>query len=213
MSIHGGSARYTNVVFAEDEDGLPPGWQSLGVEQGFSRGSNTVTAYTVSSTTNVPGGEVGSSDSALASLNRAAGAMGVPNGNYFLSAYSPEGAAGILIMARGTAQGLANLGWSKEKVQAYLWENSQVPASKLGPPISAWWIPCGGLFPERMPISPAPKGIKIVVAGGLQSGHMTWLQVGCCAEQLTSAEIKLPVNWDDLLKKAEQDLGPVPQNG
>ena len=60
-----------------------------------------------------------------------------------------------------------------------------------------------------MPILTNPKGIKIVVAGGLQSGHMMWLQVGCCPEQITSAEIKLPANWDELLKKAEDDLGPA----
>jgi len=36
-----------------------------------------------------------------------------------------------------------------------------------------------------------------------------WLQVGCCPEQITSAGIKLPANWDELLKKAEEDLGPA----
>lgn len=59
MSIHGGPARYTSIVFAEDEEGLPTDWESLGIEQGFLPGTNTVTGYTVSSTTNVPGGETG----------------------------------------------------------------------------------------------------------------------------------------------------------
>jgi hypothetical protein len=212
MSIHGGPARYTSIVFAEDEECLPPDWESLSIEQGFLPGTNTVTGYTVSSTTNVPGGETGSSDSALASLNRAAGAMGVPNGNYWAMANNPEGAAGILLMARGTARGLANFGWSKEKVKAYLWENSHVPGVKLGPPVSVWWVPGGEEILHPIPISVSPKGIKIVVAGGLQSGHMTWLQVGCCAESLTSAEIKLPGNWEDLLMRAEQDLGPAVRN-
>lgn len=138
--------------------------------------------------------------------------MGVPNGNYWAMANNPEGAAGILLMARGTARGLADLGWSKEKVKAYLWENSHVPGVKLGPPVSAWWVPGGEEIPHPIPISMSPKGIKIVVAGGLQSGHMTWLQVGCCAESLTSAEIKLPGNWEDLLMQADQDLGPVARN-
>jgi hypothetical protein len=61
-----------------------------------------------------------------------------------------------------------------------------------------------------MPISASPKGIKIVVAGGLQSGHLMWLQVGCAAQRPPSAEIKLPVNWQELLNKAEEDLGPLP---
>ncbi|MBI3040610.1 MAG: hypothetical protein HYY80_03020 [Chloroflexi bacterium] len=192
MSIYGGPARYTNIVFAEDDDGLPSNWQTLSVEQGFPAGSNTVTAYAVSSTTNVPGGEVGNKDSALASLNRAAATMAAPNGNYWIYPYNPEGAAGILLMASGTAEGLSRLGWSKEAVKAYLWENSKIPASKLGPQVSAWWIPRERIMQDPMPISTSPKGVKIVVAGGLQSGHMMWLQVGCCPEQLTSAGIKLP---------------------
>jgi hypothetical protein len=209
MSIHGGPARYINIIFAEDEDGLPSDWEMLSVEQGFPAGSNTVTTYAVSSTTNVPGGEVGSKESALASLNRAAGAMAIPNGNYWIQPYNPEGAAGILLIARGTAQGLSRLGWSKEEVKTYLWENSKVPASKLEPRVSAWWVPRKRITQDPMPISMSPKGIRIVVAGGLQSGHMMWLQVGCCPQKLTSADIKLPANWDELLKKAEDDLGPA----
>lgn len=209
MSIYGGPARFTNIVLAEDEDSLPSGWQSLSAEQGFPTGSNTVTAYVVSSITNVPGGEVGNNESALASLNRAAGAMAIPNGNYWIAPYNPEGAAGILLFASGTAQGLAKFGWSKEAVKAYLWQNSKVPAPKLGPYVSAWWVPAEGIREDPTPISMSPKGIKIVVAGGLQSGHMMWLQVGCCPEKLTSAEIRLPSNWDDLLDRAEKDLGPV----
>src|SRR5829696_8234612 len=38
-----GAMRYTNVVFAEDEDGLPEGWLSHGTERhGFERGANSV---------------------------------------------------------------------------------------------------------------------------------------------------------------------------
>ncbi|MFC2034799.1 hypothetical protein ACFLUJ_01590 [Chloroflexota bacterium] len=209
MSIYGGPARYTNIVFAEDDDALPSNWQTLSVEQGFRTGSNTVTAYAVSSTTNVPGGEVGNKDSVLASLNRAAATMAVPNGNYWFYPYNPDGAAGILLMASGTAEGLSRFGWSKEEVKAYLWENSKIPVSKLGPQVSAWWVPDERIMQDPMPISMSPKGVKIVVAGGLQSGHMMWLQVGCCPEQLTSAEIELPANYNRLLRKADEDLGPI----
>ena len=210
MAIHGGSGRYTNIVFAEDEDGLPLGWEPLNVEQGFTRGSNTVTAYAVCGATNVSGGEPGDEGVVLASLCRAAGTIGIPSGNYWTAPYNPDGAAGILIMSSGTAQGMSKLGWSKEKIKAYLWENSKIPASKLGPRVTVWWSPLENIMQDPMPVSMSPDGIKIVVAGGLQSGHMMWLQVGCCPEKLTSAEIKLPANWDALLEKAEEDLGPLP---
>jgi hypothetical protein len=210
MSIHGGPARYTNVVFAEDEDGLPSNWEPFSAEQGFPLNSNAVTVYSVSGATNVPGGEAGTEELALATLNVASGAMGFTNGNYWLHAYNSEGSAGILLIARGTAQGLSKLGWSKEEVKAHLWEHSKVPASRLEPRAPVWWLPRQDTMQDPMPITMSPKGIKIVVAGGLQSGHMMWLQVGCCSPQLTSAEIKLPADWDELLKKAEEDLGPLP---
>ena len=209
MSIYGGPARYTSIVFAEDDNNLPFDWEPLNVEQGFPRESNLVTVYAVASTTNIPGGESGNKELALASLNRAAGIMGIPNGNYWLHPYNPEGAAGILVMASGTARGLSRLGWSKEEVKTYLWENSKIPASKLGPRVPAWWLPDEKIMQDPMPISMGSEGVKIVVAGGLQSGHMMWLQVGCCPEKLTNAEIKLPANWDELLKKGEEDLSPV----
>lgn len=51
----------------------------------------------------------------------------------------------------------------------------------------------------------------IVVAGGDQSGHGYWMQAGYSGDfKPASKEIKLPANWDDLLKQAEEDLGPPP---
>jgi len=210
MAIYGGPARFTNIVFAEDEEGLPATWETLGAEQGFPMKSNVVTVYSVSSTTNIPGGEVGDETSALATLNRAAGAIGIPNGNYWDHPFNPDGAAGILLMARGAARGLSKEGWSKEKVKGYLWEHSKVPASKIGPYFPAWWMPREEIMQDPMPVAMTPAGIKIVVAGGDQSGHMMWLQSGCCPEQMITTEIKLPENWGELLKKAEADMGPPP---
>lgn len=63
---------------------------------------------------------------------------------------------------------------------------------------------------DPMPVSMSPDGIKIVVAGGEQPGHMMWLQVGCCPEQLTNAQIKLPAKWEELLQKADRDIGFPP---
>ena len=206
MSIFGGPARYTGLVFAEDEAGLPQGWPSFGQERGRPAGANVVSLYAVSSNTNVPGGETGSDTAARASLNRAAGCIGIPNGNYWFTPYNPEGSAGLLLMARGTAQGLARLGWSKEQVKEYLWQNSMVPATKLGPRFDAWWFPEESVMRDPMPVCLEPRGIEIVIAGGEQSGHMMWLQAGCCPECVTSAEVRLPVRWDELVRRAAQDL-------
>jgi hypothetical protein len=210
MSIYGGPARYTGLVFAEDEKALPQGWPSLAEEQGFGPDTNVVTIYAVSSTTNVPGGETGNEDAASASLNRAAGALSIPNGNYWFqpTPYNENGSAGILLIGPGTAQGLVDLGWTKSSVQDYLWENSKVPEDELTPRINTWWVPVQEILEYPMPISMRPDGIEIVVAGGDQSGHMMWLQVGCCPEELVSREVELPSSWPTLLDEAETDLGP-----
>lgn len=213
MSIFGGPARYTGLVFAEDESGLPESWESLGEAQGFARGANAVTLYAVSSTTNIPGGETGTDDAALASLNRASGSIGIPNGNYWDPSYNERGAAGILLMARGTARGLETLDWSKAGIQDYLWTTSKVPADKLGPRIDAWWMPSDEIFEDPMPIATSPEGIRLVVAGGDQSGHMMWLQSGCCPEEVVSAPVELPGAWKELLEQAEVELGPIPVAG
>ena len=207
MAIFGGSARYTNAVFAEDEDGLPSDWESLNVEQGFLRWSNTVTTLFVNSATNIACAETGDKESGLETLSMTAAVIGIPNASYWVQwPNDPKAVAGILLMARGTAQGLSRLGWCKKEVMAYLWENSKVPASKMNQLIRTY------IKQDPMPISMSPNGIKIVVAGGLQSGHLMWLQVGCSPQQPASTEMKLPANWEELLMKAKEDLGPLPEN-
>lgn len=208
MSIYGGPARYTGLVFAEDEAGIPETWKPLNVEQGFKAGANTATVYAVSSTTNIPGGETGTETAVKASLNRAAGCMGIPIGNYWFATYQPEGVAGILLMGRRTAEGLSQRGWDKAKVKKYLWERAKVPTSELGPRFEIWWMPPKEILEDPMPIAVDPQGIEIVVAGGKQSGHMMWLQVGCCPKRLVTKKIDLPSNWDELMKDSVGHLGP-----
>jgi hypothetical protein len=48
------------------------------------------------------------------------------------------------------------------------------------------------------------------LAGGDQSGHGYWMQVGHSNYINVSKEIKLLKNWRALLKQAETDLGPIP---
>jgi hypothetical protein len=220
MAIHGGASRYTNVVFAEDEAGIPKGWEPLNVSfWGYKRGVNTLTVLAVSSSVNVTFptsfGKATPEEVWLWNLNKIAGFMGSPYTNYWQRPTMFEGSPGIVVLGRGSVESLADLGWSKEKVQQYLWENSKLPwADKLK---------YGGLEDARRrikdiegrivegqpwPITSKPKNIMIVVAGGAQSGHGFWMQVAQAAP--TSAKITLPKNWDALLKEAEKDLGPIP---
>lgn len=220
MAIFGGSNRYANVVFAEDEEGLPEGWEPLNVSYfGYPRGSNTIAIHPVSSGSNVNDASVGVEETALATLRTFAGMMRVPNWNYWPS-YTVkrlEGSPGILLMARGTAQGLAKFGWTRKKVQEFLWEHSKVPWSEiegtclthssLSRRIEANkpYLPIG----HPWPITAKPENIMVVVAGGLQSGHGYWMQVGTSFKPMCK-EVKLPSNWGKLLHDANEDLGPAP---
>ena len=217
MAIFGGANRYTNLVFAEDEDGIPAAWKSLSVEQGFSPERNVVTAYVGEGTVNVNTASTTTEEAASATLHRLAGYVSVPSDRYWIYGRQPDYPVGVLLIPRGVARGLANLGWSKEKVKAFLWENTKISWSaveKTGTPsqLQHWADDSQGTLVkgEPWPITVDPKNFMIVVAGGQQSGHMYWIQGANCPEAATNAEVKLPDRWSGLLKKAEKDLGPVP---
>jgi hypothetical protein len=206
MSIYGGPGRYSSLLFAEDEDGLPADWEPLNVEQGYKRGSNTLTfdvAYLYGEVWEGVAMTEEELDGNLKSMARFIGStLHLPSSK----------TAGYLLIGRSSAQQLSKLGWSKAKVQSFLWEHARIeePLSqdlkemmKMGRGIENVQWP--------VPISQSPENIKIVVCGGLQSGHSYWIQSGGGHPKgAANAEIKLPANWDQLLKKAEEDLGPVP---
>jgi len=131
MAIHGGANRYTNIIFAEDEEGLPPGWKPLSVERGYAPGKNVITVAAVEGTVNVEGASTTTEEVALATLFKLAGYMAVPSTRYWSYGRQPDYPVGIALMGRASAKGLSDLGWSKEKVRAYLWENSKIPWSSV----------------------------------------------------------------------------------
>jgi hypothetical protein len=211
MGIFGGM-RYTNAVFAEDEAGLPSNWKALSVEQSFSEGSNLVTVVPVSGATNIQLTLVDATTAENAQLQwlfRIAGVMGGPGGQNAGFVKEPGHTSGVVLLGRSQANELAKIGWTKEKVKAFLWENSKIPWSeivKVGRAVFAKeeiGISEGQALTLSQPI--------VVVAGGDQSGHAYWMQVGK-KSMAVSKGIKLPAKakWDELLKQAEKDLGPIP---
>jgi hypothetical protein len=213
MALYGGASRYTNVVFAEDEEGLPTDWEPLNKERGFPRGSNTVTVHTVAIAGTLHTAEAGAREEALETLESWATFLRLPVFSYWSNTFSPKGAPAILLIPRGTAQGLSKLGWSKERVKTYLWEHSKVPESKF---LRRWIeeMVLEGKMPKEhvqypLPIAMGPENIMIVVAGGEQSGHAYLMQVSLSGE-VASKEIMIPDHWDKLLDEAEEDLGPLP---
>lgn len=215
MAIHAGPGRYTGLVFAEDEAGLPPDWAPLNVERGATPGANTVTVLATSGGTEVWEGAALKEEDALHTLFNFAGCMRVPFGGYYADAFNPEGAPGIVLMARNTARGFAALGWSKAKIREYLWEHSKLERSAWLEKMVEYFGHRHGLYVKDhieypMPVTPRPENIMIVVAGGEQSGHSYWLQTHGGTGGPAMREIALPRGWDALLVSAEQALGPLP---
>ncbi len=211
MAMFGGM-RYTNAVFAEDEEGLPTGWAPLNVEFGYSKGTNTVVLWPASGATNIlrrGRGKETSEEEALESLYRIAAYMGSPNPN-MLVGYD-NGTPGILLISRAVARQLASLGWTKEKIRKFLWENSSIPLSEVKRTgLTVWIQHAGQTLKDPWPITNKPDNIILLVAGGAHTTHAYWMQAGS-ARRPSSREIRLPAKpkWDDLLKQAESDLEPI----
>jgi len=215
MSMFGGM-RYTNAVFAEDEAGLPLGWEPLNVEYlGYPKGVNTVAVSPVSSATNMLRRGVGKEtldEEALTSLHIIASYMRSFNVNSF-DGYA-DGTPGILLISSTVAGQLASLGWTKEKIREFLWEKSKIPLSELKRTGFIRWIEHSNLketLQDPWPVTSNPENLMIVVAGGRHPTHAYWMQ-SAMAPRVASAEIKLPANWDELIKEAEENLGPLPVN-
>jgi hypothetical protein len=213
MALYGGPARYTNVVFAEDEDGLPSDWKPLNVERGFTRGANTVTVHSIGIAGTLHAAETGTEEEAVETLDNWAAFLRLPVYSYWSNTFNPKGAPAILLIPRGAARGLSNLGWSKERVKRFLWEKSKVPESRLLRRWVGFHVQEGKVPKELeqypMPIAPSSENIMVVVAGGEQSGH-AYLMLVSLSGIVVSKEIDLPSNWDELLNRAEDDLGPIP---
>ena len=211
-----GGMRYTNAVFAEDEEGLPPGWQPLNTDRfGQAKGTNTVTVYPVSSATNIlrrgTGKEPGLEAEALQSLYIIAGYMKAPNQS-LLYGYE-EGTPGILILSSTVARQLSELGWTKEKIRKFLWDNTKIPLAEVERTLKTWIdseeFDLKKTIKDPWPITSKPENIMIVVAGGRHPTHAYWMQAAQ-GPKLVNSKITLPAKWDDLLKDAENDLGPLP---
>jgi hypothetical protein len=211
MSLYGAN-RYTNIVFAEDEDAIPRGWESLSVERGFAKGSNVVSLHFGVACIDLTNSVTSTPERLMQVLHQWAYFIGSPIHMYwnFKSRWE-NGAPGMVVMAGSTARGLAENGWSKDKIREFLWEESKLTPSKVkmfGIEKEARDLGLDINLP--LSVSKTPKSITFIIAGGAQSGHAYFMPVQ--GYGLVSKEVLLPSNskWEGLIKQAEIDLGPLP---
>jgi hypothetical protein len=214
MANYGG-LRYTNVVFAEDEPNLPPGWAPHGAERhGFAPGTSAISLAFANGATNIRrrgAKKETPEEDALQGMHRMADFMRVPN-MAGLAGYE-HGTPGILMIPGVVAQTMAGLGWTKASMRAFLWEHSRIPAEQLRRAGGPAWIAIDtskvareSLALDPWPITASPDNFVIVVAGGGHPTNSYWLQG--YSPGVVGRAIELPPSFERLLADAERDLGP-----
>jgi hypothetical protein len=209
-----GAMRYTNVVFAEDEEGLPEGWEPHGTERhGFDRGTNSVSLVFGTGVTNVrrrSARKETPEEDVLQGLWRMADYMRTPNLGALMG--YEEGTPGVMIVPRVVAHMMAEQGWTKQKVKEFLWENSKIPFEHLKRcgalsyfEIDSNPITRDSVKQDPWPIALRPENIVFVVAGGSHPTHAHWLQ--STGPQVLGRIIRTPETFDRLLGEADRDLG------
>jgi hypothetical protein len=214
MAMFGGM-RYTNAVFAEDEDGLPGGWEPVCSDHlNLPRGSNAVTVYVATGVSNIMRRGVGKEtpeEEGVQSLHRVAGYLRSPSPHYTHG--WAHGTPGALLMSRVVARQLAGLGWNKATIKRFLWEQSRLPHAEVRATGMLQWIQAApaqetvaSADMDPWPITRVPEHIILCVAGGYHPTHNCWMQA--YAPKVAGTTIPLPAAWDTLLAEAEAALGP-----
>ncbi|MBN1380936.1 MAG: hypothetical protein JXA41_04615 [Deltaproteobacteria bacterium] len=209
-----GAMRYTNVVMAEDDEGLPEGWPPHGTERhGYAPGTNSVSLVFANGAVNIRrrgAKKETPEEEALQGMHRMADFMRTPN-VASLVGYD-NGTPGILILPQVVAHTMTGLGWTKQSMRAFLWEHSKIPAEQMRRSGSSQWVEIGAtpamlesLKLDPWPISAHPDNLVIVCAGGDHPTNSFWLQGYC--PSVIGREIQLPAAFDALIADANRDLG------
>lgn len=209
-----GAMRYTNAVFAEDEEGLPEGWTTHAAERhGYAPGTNAVSLLFASGVTNIRrrgAKKETPEEDALQGMWRMADFMRTPN-LAVLAGYE-NGTPGVMMISPVVAQMMAKLGWTRQSIREFLWENSRIPMEQLRRAGGPAWIEIDAnpltresLKLDPWPICARPGNIALVIAGGSHPTHSQWLQAHSPA--VIGRVVRVPETFDRLLVDADRDLG------
>jgi hypothetical protein len=211
-----GNNRYNNIVFAEDEEGLPAGWPTHAEERhGFARGENAVSLFFATGANNIirrGAQKETKEEDAVQGLHRMAGFLAVPHYHY-LAGYE-EGTPGAMLLTRVVAGALAELGWDKPKIREFLVAHSCIPQAQLKATGGRAWIEIAhdqsardSIDKEPWPITSNPRNMILVVAGGGHPTHSFWLQGNSPA--VIGRRVRTPETFEVLVEEAGRDLAGV----
>src|SRR5438309_8037870 len=183
MANYGG-VRYTNVVFAEDEANLPPGWSPHATERhAFAPGQSSIS----------PAFANGAIKNRRRGPKKETPEGGAPQGMYCLGDFMPvphipglagyeHGPPGILMIPGVVANTMAGLGWTKASIREFLWEHSRIPTEHLRRAGCPAWLEIDwskvvreSIALDPWPITASPDNVIVVVAGGRHPTNSYWL--------------------------------------
>ncbi|MBI4191016.1 MAG: hypothetical protein HY525_10820 [Betaproteobacteria bacterium] len=204
-----------SFAFAENDDLNP--WEPLRVERGFDRNTSTVSVNTTMNWGFSPSpytrDDKTGAQCALEQMCR--DAVRKPA----LALFSERGLTGfvtdmVFLLAPPVAKVLAEAGYSKDDIRQYVYENAKVPRSYMEWELKYAMAEVHGIeekirlgtFPksydvgpdDMIQIMPGPEYIDIVVCGDPGRNRIKTLDSGYT--RLTTREVKLPSNWDSLLR-------------
>jgi len=195
MSTLGSPGEFANCL-AENEEGNP--WKPLHVELGYPQGTNVVTVVAAEGFQAIVGLGLTSKDFLNLVADRMVGLQ---------SGYMP---VLLLILNCDTADILKLDGWTKESIKKYITERARLPFSEYqkrflntdrGSRVPDWVRKTS----DANAMIPAPiiGQFLILVAGG-PPGEKNMLVPVWPGSRAVSKEIRLPGNWEELLKKTKK---------
>ena len=168
-ATQGSPAKYT-WCFAENEAGSPwPPYRSL---FGVGEGESAVTVAAVEGPHNI---NDHGSDAGEDILRTVAGTMSTVGANTLY-----RGGDHFVVFGPEHAAVIANSGFTREKVQTFLYEHARVAVDRIPPKKldeAASWGDYAGHLDEwggRIPLARAPEEIRVLVAGG-PGKHSSWI--------------------------------------
>ena len=183
MATHGHPGKYSYCM-GEDEEGSP--WAPFHVERGLSPESSAVTLLCAEAPHNI-NDQVSKTPEMY--LGSAASTMATLGGNgLYRSGLRGEQA---LVMTSESAHWIAEFGWSKDDVKAFIFENARKPIRELRDR-GAWGKSPLPVFIDAdddnamVPIVGRPENILVLVAGGHQR-HMNALLTAGYSLSITRA--------------------------
>ncbi|HOH72847.1 MAG TPA: hypothetical protein PLS43_04360 [Syntrophales bacterium] len=181
------------MMLAENSAANP--WGPLHMELGHPRAANVLAVMAAEGTHSILG--IGQSDEGFLKLVAA----------HLAGLERPYRETMLLIIAQDTAKMLADKGWTRERMIAYITDRAKIPfrlykeryldSSALRKGMPDWVFRVQD--PDAMIPSPLIGKLLILVAGG--TGEKSTLIPGWYDAGIMSKEIRLPANWDELLPK------------